>query len=257
MEKDIYEQYVDATIAVFMEEYSDAETEYLLKKCKEEPLNEEFPEELDIKCKELIRKSFAKKKRQKALKASKRILQRVAVFVLVLTSAFSVLFLAVEAVRTPIINFYLENFPDYSKITVNNENSSNKEATYSQNPNKSAVISSELIQPLIPKTYELELESLDSENQGTIVFRDENKGSDISIEIKHYSYNLNIDTEDCSVYEEQVINGCNAVYIEKRTRKSVVWIASSKEQIFSIVADDLRKEEVLQLASDIIQSIQS
>lgn len=256
MEKDIYEQYVDATIAVFMEEYSDAETEYLLKKCKEEPLNEEFPEELDIKCKELMRKSFAKKKRQKALKASKRILQRVAVFVLVSTSAFSVLFLTVEAVRTPIINFYLENYSDHSVVTIRGDDNDQSAQSMERKTEftEEFLIYNDMLENSLPSSYQFEMDSIDDDKYGFIMYRDRISGADVCFEIRNSSGNMKIDTENCDYYEEIMIGSQQGLYIEKEGRKTILWIDSKTEAICSLIADDMDKNLLISLGQKMISA---
>ena len=109
MDNEIQDKYMDAVLAMLMDEYAEAEAEVLLQKSKEEISEEDVPEELDQKCQALIRRKFTQKRRRHALKVVGNISRRVAAFAIVLLGAFSALFLTVDAVRTPIINFYLQN----------------------------------------------------------------------------------------------------------------------------------------------------
>ena len=59
MDNEIQDKYMDAVLAMLMDEYAEAEAEVLLQKSKEEISEEDVPEELDQKCQALIRRKFA------------------------------------------------------------------------------------------------------------------------------------------------------------------------------------------------------
>lgn len=69
MDNEIQDKYMDAVLAMLMDEYAEAEAEMLLQNSKDEIPEVEMPEELDRKCQALIRKKFVRKKRQHALEA--------------------------------------------------------------------------------------------------------------------------------------------------------------------------------------------
>ena len=107
MDNEIQDKYMDAVLAMLMDEYAEAEAEMLLQNSKDEIPEVEMPEELDRKCQALIRKKFVRKKRQHALEALGRASKWAAVLAIILLGTFSALFLTVDAVRTPVINLYL------------------------------------------------------------------------------------------------------------------------------------------------------
>lgn len=118
MDNEIQDKYMDAVLAMLMDEYAEAEAEMLLQNSKDEIPEVEMPEELDRKCQALIRKKFVRKKRQHALEALGRASKWAAVLTIILLGTFSALFLTVDAVRTPVINLYLKNMGNHSVLTI-------------------------------------------------------------------------------------------------------------------------------------------
>ena len=60
MDNEIQDKYMDAVLAMLMDEYAEAEAEMLLQNSKDEIPEVEMPEELDRKCQALIRKKFVR-----------------------------------------------------------------------------------------------------------------------------------------------------------------------------------------------------
>lgn len=257
MDMEIYEQYVDATVALFMEEYAEAETDYMLELCKEDLLNEDFPEDLDIKCQTIIRKTFAQKKRKKVLKLSKRVLLRVAMFVLVLLSSASVLFMTAEAVRTPVINFYLQRFDKYSRVTLQNNGSSDRRSVLnhpdiaSGEPNQN-VVYNDLFATFLPSTYQLEFDSLKDSKYGVLMYRDSSSRSDVCFEIHSGNDEINIDTENCDLCEEISIENHAGFYVEKDGRRTILWVDENGGAVFSLIADGMEYSTMVSLVRKII-----
>ena len=54
MDNEIQDKYMDAVLAMLMDEYAEAEAEMLLQNSKDEIPEVEMPEELDRKCQALI-----------------------------------------------------------------------------------------------------------------------------------------------------------------------------------------------------------
>ena len=105
IDKQIYEQYVDATVALFMEHYAVALGDATMQ-TKAPELS--CSETLDLRCMTAIRKECAKLRRKEAWKSTKRVLRSAAVLLIALLSLSSVLFMTVEAFRVPVINFFIE-----------------------------------------------------------------------------------------------------------------------------------------------------
>ena len=110
--KDVYENYIDASVALFMEYYSvvslsdNVQAELDAANCDEI----QFPAQLDDRCRQLIKNRTAHYRRKQYLKACWKGLKYAAACVMVALSLTSVLFMTVEAVRVPIINYYIEQY---------------------------------------------------------------------------------------------------------------------------------------------------
>ena len=135
------EQLEEATVAVFMEQYAkalDAGIDKRIEECE----GEEFPPELEKRCRALIEKESAKSKNEKRRKGVMLILQRAAVVVVALLSLSSILFMTVEAFRLPVMNFFIEKTDRYWQMTANPDENA-VPATYdTENPLDSIIADS-------------------------------------------------------------------------------------------------------------------
>lgn len=247
MDNEIQDKYMDAVLAMLMDEYAEAEAELLLQKSKEEIPEVEVPEELDKKCQALIRKKFAQKRRRHALKILGDISKRAAVFMVVLLGIFSALFLTVDAVRTPVINFYLKNLGNHSVLIVGKpELQTTQESSWDS---FTGMLVNELT-GLLPPGYSLTEVHFDEGGIGFAYFK--GKGmSEISLNITKGDSIFAIDTEDCDRYETLSLIGDEGYYIEKGDRKTVIWMSNTQDKILSLVSNTFDKESLLQLVTQL------
>lgn len=245
MDNEIQDKYMDAVLAMLMDEYAEAEAEVLLQKSKEEIPEEDVPEELDQKCQALIRRKFAQKRRRHALKVVGNISRRVAAFAIVLLGAFSALFLTVDAVRTPVINFYLQNMGNHSVLVIGKSEQQTAEESIA-----GRLANMDKLTALLPPGYLLVEGHFDENGVGYAYFENEEK-SEISLNIMNDSSFFAVDTEDCDKCERLSEKGIEGYYIEKGSRKSVIWLNNSKSKIFTLASSVLEKESLLQIANSI------
>lgn len=85
------EQYLDASVTVFMEQYVE------LLHGDAELAEGDFPEELDVRCRKLIEQEKEKRSRKRMLHRVVGVCRRAAVFALVLLGLGTTLFLTVES----------------------------------------------------------------------------------------------------------------------------------------------------------------
>lgn len=120
--EEIFEQFADAAAALVMDQYVTAMQESVAAEA-EVPLVE-IPEELDQKCRRLIKKKLAKKQRKYVAKKLLRFTRTAVLTVVILFGVVGILFTTVEAVRVPIINFFLEQKDGYLEIRGGDTNNS-------------------------------------------------------------------------------------------------------------------------------------
>lgn len=245
MDNEIQDKYMDAVLAMLMDEYAEAEAEVLLQKSKEEISEEDVPEELDQKCQALIRRKFAQKRRRHALKVVGNISRRVAAFAIVLLGAFSALFLTVDAVRTPVINFYLKNMGNHSVLTVGQ---SGQRSMQESTGSGLVDVMVDGLMELLPAGYSLEEGHFDENGVGFAYFTNKEK-SDINFNVMNGSSFFAVDTENCDRCERLLGTGIEGYYIEKGDRKAVVWLNSSNSKIFTLASSALGKDSLLEIAN--------
>lgn len=245
MDNEIQDKYMDAVLAMLMDEYAEAEAEMLLQNSKDEIPEVEMPEELDRKCQALIRKKFVRKKRQHALEALGRASKWAAVLAIILLGTFSALFLTVDAVRTPVINLYLKNMGNHSVLTIGQP--SQQSMQESLGDGFTDILVSKLAE-LLPAGYTLEEGYFDENGVGFACFTNREK-SDINLNIMNGNSFYAVDTENCDICERLSGEGIEGYYIEKGDRKSVVWLNNSEGKIYTLASGALGKDSLLQIAN--------
>lgn len=190
-------------------------------------------DELDKKIYLMINEQLGKKntiliKQQKL----KKLMVRVAVFILILTSGFVIPFIAVDAFREKVVNFYIENFDTHASFKPKEDNKlfMQFEANY------------------IPSGY-TEGDSFETVDLYSLTYFNKlNKMIDITLYYNESSFN--IDAENCDV-TNLVINS-NAAYIYRKTGFiALVFKYHGNSIVISSNDETLSNEELLKIAESI------
>lgn len=245
--QEVYEQYLDATVALFMEHYSAMLTEKVSSEDKDEEVA--FPETLDLKCKALIKKEASKQKRLTLWKHTKRTLKAAAVFAIAVLTTFSMLFVSVEAFRIQVINFYIENKNGYWSI--------NGEPDLQQEEIVEETASFDINNPLkglIPEEYRMiSISNADSQRTSAIY---ENSTSDrIRFFIMPYDVSLRVDSENASTAKEIKILDFDGVLSIKTQTSQVTWHNKETGLMYLIVTNQLSESDLITLAENIAARI--
>lgn len=235
-----HEQLEEATVAVFMEQYAKALDAGIDKKL-EECADEEFPPELEKRCRALIEKEYAKSKSEKRRKDVVRFLQRAAIVVVALLSLSSVLFMTVEAFRLPVINFFVEKTDRYWQMTANPDEDS---APLAYNP----------ANPLDDIIDGFALTSLSGSVESGDLIAKYNDGDKASITLfADFSLgNLQIDGENAMISDEKVAKHNAQLYIKGDSIR-LTWLDENVSRAFSICAVNVSEETVAYLAETFAQ----
>lgn len=235
-----YEGYIDATVELFMDSYSDILTANIRKEMDELENQEiEIPAQLHERCIDLIAKENKKRRNQKTGKQIMRGLRMVAVFALVMLSLTSVLFVTVEAFRTPIINFFIERNDRYWVVT-NDENGDLD--TYGKNIDWADPLSG-----LLAEEYELVLIEKNSNKNAVAVYENAD-AEEIFFSLKPADSAIQLDSEDIQYSKELEICGYDAVLVVEDDCVTLIWIHSEFGSTITLIADGLTEAEVVDIA---------
>ena len=106
------EEFGDAALNLLLDEYSERSGAELLKAYQASAKGEFLPSELDKTCTKMIQHTFHKHH----LKVAAARCAKVAVVMIVCLCISITMIMSVEALRIPVLNFYLVRFPRYSQI---------------------------------------------------------------------------------------------------------------------------------------------
>ena len=246
IDKDIYDRYVDASVALFMEYYSVAISESIqdeLAKTNEENLV--FPEELDKRCQALIKKEYRKQRYKHYLTGISKGLRYVATFSIFLLSITSVLFMTVEAFRIPIINYYIEQNNGHWEIS-----SDTPTTPYIDN---TLDLKDPLVN-LIPDDYQLIVQDGDSFSEMNAIYENSNGKRFCFSSVSGDNW-IAVDSENAQISQQHKLCGFDAITVVKDGVVSLTWINSDLNIVFTMIADDMSEAEVIAIGEQLIALI--
>lgn len=233
------QEYEDAVVAVFMEQYA-AALDAGLKEVLTESQQEEFPPALEKRCTERIRKERAKQKRKAFSKAFLRACRRAAVVFLVLLGLFSFLFMTVEAFRIPIMNFFLERTDRFTLLSGKKLSENTPGEFDPEDP----------LGNIIPEEYALV--SLEGSIEGgmLIALYSNDKGASFYFSMMPSHGTMQVDTEDACVSWTDV-QGHDAMVTVENEMVQINWLHASLETIFSLVTINVSEDMALFYAEEV------
>ena len=230
------EQLEEATVAVFMEQYAKALDAGIDKKL-EECADEEFPPELEKRCRALIEKEYAKSKSEKRRKGVVCFLQRAAIVVVALLSLSSVLFMTVEAFRLPVMNFFVEKTDRYWQMTANPEESAIPVEYDLENP----------LDGIISDIFELASLSGSVETGNLIAKYSDGDKAEIKLFVEDSLGSLQVDGENAMVTDTKVAGHDAHLYVEGNIVR-LAWLDENISRTFGINAVNVTEDTVMYLA---------
>ena len=242
-----YDRYVDAMVELYMECYGDMLTEEISKDIQSmEDQKTEVPPELTKQCIRKINKEFAKSRRMHALKRAGKVLRAVAALAIVVLALSSVLFVSVEAVRVPVINYYIKQGKGHWTFTssVEEEQSAEVESHNTEDP----------LRGIIPEEYELVELSGQSFERMAAVYRDQD-GNHITFRSQPIKAASSYDTENAEIVENRTIMDMDVVYILKNAETSYAWLHEESEILYSLSFEGLLDTEAEETMGKLIQLI--
>ena len=243
--KDVYENYIDASVALFMEYYSvvslsdNVQAELDAANCDEI----QFPAQLDDRCRQLIKNRTAHYRRKQYLKACWKGLKYAAACVMVVLSLTSVLFMTVEAVRVPIINYYIEQCEGHWEIDggVNDDSTKAREEIDLVN----------LLSDVLPEDYQLVIQKGDAIDNVTAIYENSDGKRFFCRTAPGYGW-IAIDSENAQTSRQQQICGYDSITVVKDGTVNLTWIHSDLGIVFTIDADGMNEIEIATIGEQLI-----
>lgn len=238
--KQLIEQYEDAALSLLMDEYAEADGERLqrdFEAAEQAGAVPDVPDALDRKCRQLIQNSFNKQRRNARLRKLSQSAVKAAAFLLIFLGLATTMVLSVDALRIPLLRFFLRYEEQYTSIEFDEQHNVAHPEEY---------ILKKINNIPIPEGYQLTLQEI---NDGVILLSlyQNALGKEIQIETFPASGMLNVDSEDAE-YTETTINGYQAFYIEK-DGYSIYWCDDNLQTVFTLRANGLSKDDFWKLAS--------
>lgn len=233
------EKLEDAAISVVMEQYAKALNAGINKKM-EDCAEEDFPAELDKRCRTLIQQEFRKSQNKKRREGALRVLRSAAAVVIVMLSLCSILFVTVNAFRIPVINFFLEKTDRYWQLSENPNEDTTHEVFNPEDP-LAGIIPDEFDLVNLAGSWEEDCLSVDYINGGNAT---------ISLFVIPSGGNNQIDTEAAFATQCEIA-GHNAVLSTEEKSVRVMWIDENASRVFTICATNISEEIVLAFAESL------
>lgn len=239
--QDIYEQYVDAAAALIMDQYATAMQENIAASATE---HIEISENLNNRCHKIMKQRLAKRQRKYTIKRCFHLARTVAMIVLMCFGVVGILFTTVEAVRIPIINFFIEQNDGYLEI-------SGADASHSENTQNAEIGTekTDLFASVLPKGYQLIVRDISNAGNTFAVYGNED-GEHITIAIEPFHGILHVDTEGATYVEKTTVLSYEAV-ITENDGCQITWLNTDANLLYLIDATDLSQVEIKNLAENI------
>ena len=192
---------------------------------------EDLPAELDESCQEMIHASFTAESKAKnnLLNTALSHVYKAAIF-----GATTVLVVSVDALRVPVLNFFLTQEKRYTIISPSEDSS---EVSTQESVSN--------IRRYIPKDYDVVYETYYAQGYYNLRYKDKD-GHIISIRTGEGDLQLYADTED-AISEEIEINGNPALLIRKDGLRLIL-LKKDTTSILDFYAESMMEREFLKIA---------
>lgn len=231
----LYDRYADAVTALVMDRYVSALAEAL---AAEDRASAEISAALDQKCRKIIKKGCARQLRRSFGKKLLRGASVAVIAFLLLCGVFAILFTTVEAIRAPIVNFFVEQEERVPEITGKDQKEYDR--------------SEDVLAGLAPEGYEPVECKRSSDGDLTIRYTDDGDGMISYDEFVLENGTYSNDTEDAAT-EDIKIGGRDALLVEKDGYQ-VIWYSASGEVLYQLEGNQLNREVIIAIAEAIESS---
>ena len=239
IDKQVYEQYVDATVALFMEHYTAVLTDTILEK---KSASVSCSETLDRRCMEAIRKESAKQRHREIWQGTKKVLRSAAVILVALLSLSSILFMTVEAFRVPVINFFIEQGDGFWVISGKSEDNSVNSDFDPNDP----------LAGLLPEGYEVTATEGDTRNVKRYYYQNYNDEK-ITLWFLENIVDMTVDSEDASKSEKCYVAHYEGILVTKDGFVQLAWFDQLSQKSYLLSSNTLDGDALLRIAEQMMK----
>jgi hypothetical protein len=240
----LIDNYEDALFAVLMDKVAEEEGAKLREenqRLQNDPAAE-VPEHVDAVARQTIRKAFAGQNRRSALHVARRVLNTVAMIVLICSAIFATAYAAFPEVRVKTLNLLIQSSDVASRLVLDNEKSSSL-----------ADISEESIMLYgyeLPRLSGFSVIDKQEDKHGAWIEYSNNENAKIRIDIAKGGTKY-VDTEEASTVKELDINGNAGMMVIKGNRIMITWSEAEHGVYITLVCTNLGSNVALSVAEQI------
>ena len=241
----LIDNYEDALFAVLMDKVAEEEGAKLREenqRLQEDPAAE-VPERVDAVARQTIRKAFAGQNRHSALHVAKRVLNTVAMIVLICSAIFATAYAAFPEVRIKTLNLLIQSSDVASRLSLFNDEDSN---LHKDTINEDML----LYGYLLPELNGFSVVERNQDKHGGWAEFKTVVGEIVRFSITK-SKTIYTDTEDVDKTEEVSIHGYSGIIIKKGNRITLTWAEPDHNTYITLTCIDLSDSFALQVANQI------
>lgn len=249
--EDLIEQYEDAALALMMSEYAEQEGNRLLQEFEEAKARGDVPAvpaELDEKCRNLIHKAYKKERTRKRLTHLLCFAGKTAAAWFVVIGLCATLIVSVEALRTPVFNFIIEQHDKFTTINLGkdpSEPTTQPTTDHPANPSRETPLDG-----LLPDGYTVV--QFRVRGNGTYVAQYMNSvGNLIILSSTLGDGILNIDTDNANT-RAITIAGFNGYLVEEGTELTLFWFDAEHDFSYQLRTTNTSISELWRIAEGYI-----
>lgn len=229
------ENYEDAVFYLLMDQLADKQGEEY-KKINEQLKNDstfEVPNEIRQACFRTIRKEFTKTHRADAKRIARKVFQRAAILIAILTLLITGALAVSPELRARALNLVIETFDGHANIHFF--------------PSKKESSMGMIELGWLPDGYVCTYKS-DENTIWNFIGEGEHW---ITLIVSPDSSGIDLDTEDASTVENMYIGDCQGLYVERPDDNSLIWGNSNMEKGFVLASDNLDKATIKKIVENI------
>lgn len=242
----------DAVFALLMEDVAEQEGKRLIEEneqLKQDP-SAKVPDALDKRCRQIIKRSYAKERRHEVGRAIHHVLGNVALAAMVCILLFVSAFAAVPKIRVITLNLLIE----VSDVSTSLRLTGTDNEPAAQNGDSDDADGVKTLWgyrlPEMPDGYDVEYEDV-TEHGAELWYGDGNgKMLMFNVDEASESFDVSVDTEDAEVEAIQ-IHGYNGLLAVKENRIEIIWGDTTRNRFVSIICIGVDRSTAFGLAKEI------
>jgi hypothetical protein len=241
----LIEDYEQSLIKLALTSYAELDGKKLMQENEKLKVDSFYQptEEAKRKFNKTINKYYHKQKMKEVFSISYKYLNKIAVFLIIVTVLLSVSIFTVEGVRIKVLNLIMNIQNGYTEIRLDND----KENKNIIGNNLYINWDNAYAPTYIPNGYSIR-NLTNNKNLKAIEYANKN-GETILFQQLDEKGSANIDTEDADKVEKIVIQGCDGLLVNKDGLITVIWNAESF--ILNTPTDNLQNEDVVKIAESV------